>query len=210
VGDLLIAAGRRAAEGIDRLLHRPPGRSARALHALLYQVAAVRPRCADWPIVSLFALANWIFDFGCLAASAAALGLPGLSVSLLLLTYTTGMATSSLSLLPAGIGIVDGAMVLVLTAGGVPPAMALPIVLLYRLISVGVVVFAGWCIAAWRPFVGHIPDLRSSGTHLGSRSRVAPGCKSSRTPSVERLTACPNAHGQHMRDKALGQRVAGG
>jgi putative heme transporter len=74
-----------------------------------------------------------------------------LSLSFVLLTYTAGMATSSLSPLPAGIGLVDGAMVLALTAGGVPAATALPVVLLYRLISVGAVVVAGWCIAALRP-----------------------------------------------------------
>jgi hypothetical protein len=145
---LLVAAGRRAAGGTDRLLRRPQGHSERAVQDLVAQVATVRPRAADWLAASLFAMANWAFDAGCLAASAAALGARGVSVPLLLLTYTAGMAASGLSLLPAGIGLVDGAMVLVLTAGGVPAATALPVVLLYRLISLGGVAVVGWVVAA--------------------------------------------------------------
>jgi uncharacterized membrane protein YbhN (UPF0104 family) len=144
----VVAAGRRGAGWVDLVLRRPPGSSGRAVEDLVDQVAAVRPRSTDWLAAALLGVANWAFDAGCLDAGACALGLPGLSVSLLLLTYTAGMATSSLSLLPAGIGIVDGAMVLVLTAGGIPAATALPVVLLYRLISVGGVVAAGWGVVA--------------------------------------------------------------
>jgi hypothetical protein len=62
------------------------------------------------------------------------------------------MAAAGLSVVPAGIGLVDGAMVLVLTAAGLPGATALPVVLLYRLISLVGVVAAGWVIAAAQTF----------------------------------------------------------
>jgi uncharacterized membrane protein YbhN (UPF0104 family) len=39
-------------------------------------------------------------------------------------------------------------MVLAMVAGGVPAAAALPAVLLYRLISLGAVVAAGWLVVA--------------------------------------------------------------
>ena len=39
-------------------------------------------------------------------------------------------------------------MVLTLVAGGIPAAAALPVVLLYRLISLGGVVATGWLVAA--------------------------------------------------------------
>ncbi len=156
--DILVTAGQHIAGWADRLLRRPAGRSRQAVDDLVAQVATVRPRPADWLAAAAFALANWAFDAGCLAASAAALGVQGLSVSHLLLTYTAGMAAASLSLLPAGIGLVDGAMVLVLTAGGVPAATALPVVLLYRLISVGGTAAMGWFVALTRSYVSPPPD----------------------------------------------------
>jgi uncharacterized protein (TIRG00374 family) len=136
---------------------------------LAASVSAIRPAPRDWVVAGLCALANWAADAGCLAAAAAALGVGGLPVPVLLLAYTAGMAASSLSLLPAGIGVVDGAMVLVLTAGGLPAATALPVVLLYRLISLGGVVAAGWATAA-------VQAVRSAGVAAaGTRARATAG-----------------------------------
>jgi len=81
----------------------------------------------------------------------------GLSLSLLLLAYAAGMAASSLSLLPGGLGVVDAALVLTLVAGGIPAASALPAVLLYRLISLGGVVTVGWMVAAVQGVRGSAP-----------------------------------------------------
>lgn len=72
----------------------------------------------------------------------------GLTLPLLLVAYTAGMASSGLSLVPGGIGVVEAALVLALVAGGVPAAAALPAVLLYRLISLVGVVGAGWMVFA--------------------------------------------------------------
>ncbi len=72
----------------------------------------------------------------------------GLTLPLLLVAYTAGMASSGLSLVPGGIGVVEVALVLALVAGGVPAAAALPAVLLYRLISLVGVVGAGWMVFA--------------------------------------------------------------
>ncbi|MBV8996563.1 MAG: UPF0104 family protein, partial [Pseudonocardiales bacterium] len=93
------------------------------------------------------------FDAGCLAACAAALSVHGLTLPLLLVAYTAGMATSGLSLIPGGIGVVEPALILALVAGGVPAAAAMPAVVLYRLISLVGVVAAGWIVFAvqqWR------------------------------------------------------------
>jgi hypothetical protein len=58
------------------------------------------------------------------------------------------MVTSGLSLLPGGLGVVDAALVLTLVAGGIPASSALPVVVLYRLISLVGVVAAGWLVCA--------------------------------------------------------------
>jgi uncharacterized membrane protein YbhN (UPF0104 family) len=165
----LAAAAVRGAGWADRLLRRPPGRSERVARGLAASVTAIRPSPRDWAVAGLCALANWACDAGVLAAAAAALGVRGLPVPVLLLAYVAGMAASSLSLLPAGIGVVDGAMVLVLTAGGLPAATALPVVLLYRLISLGGVVAAGWATAA-------VQAVRSAGVAAaGTRARATAG-----------------------------------
>jgi len=99
-------------------------------------------------------------------------------VSLLLLTYTAGMATSSLSLLPAGIGLIDGATVLAFAAGLIPVATALPVVLLYRLIRVGAEVAAGWCIAALlRRRRAVTPRRRCTEARTGRATGPGHGCR---------------------------------
>ena len=59
-------------------------------------------------------------------------GLPAL-----LITYTAGMAATSLPPLPGGLGVVDAALLLGLTAAGAPWKAALAAVVVYRLLSVG-------------------------------------------------------------------------
>lgn len=164
--DLLVRAGRGLLGALNRLLRRPPEHGGAALEGLIGRLRAVRPSASDWTLAVLFAIGNWVFDVACLAASAAALGVHGLTLSLLLLAYTAGMASSGLSPLPGGIGVVDTAMVVVLVAGGIPAATALPAVLLYRLISVAGVVAAGWLVAGVQAFPrerGSMTALRDDG-----------------------------------------------
>lgn len=142
--ELVRAACAHVLTRVNRLRRREPAAGAAALDDLVGQLQAVRPRPADWFAAGGCAVANWAFDLGCLAACAAALQVHGLGLPLLLVAYTAGMATSGLSPLPGGIGVVDATLVLALTAGGVPVAAALPVVVLYRLISVVGVVAAGW------------------------------------------------------------------
>ena len=116
------------------------------LDELVAQLRSVRPGGRDWTATTGFAVLNWAFDVACLAACAAALGVHGLTVPLLLVAYTAGMASSGLSPMPGGIGVVEATLVLGLVAGGVPAAAAWPAVLLYRLISLVGVVGAGWIV----------------------------------------------------------------
>lgn len=146
--DAVLTVGRWVLGRVNAVRRRPRTAGVAALEELLAQLKAVRPRGVDWTVAAAFALGNWGFDVGCLAACGLALGVSGMSLALLLLAYTAGMAAAGFSLLPGGIGVVDAAMVLTLVAGGIPAAAALPVVLLYRLISLGGVVATGWLVAA--------------------------------------------------------------
>jgi uncharacterized membrane protein YbhN (UPF0104 family) len=146
--DLALVAGRRLLAWRNTLLRRPPTQGNDVLERLVGQLRLVRPGARDWTAAAAYGVGNWMFDVACLAASAAALGTRGITLPLLLIAYTAGMAVSGISLLPGGIGVVDTTMVLAMVAGGVPAAAALPAVLLYRLISLGAVVAAGWLVVA--------------------------------------------------------------
>lgn len=142
-----LAIGRWMVARVNAVRRRPATDGLEVVEEMVVQLRTVRPTGRDWLASAAYATANWALDAACLAAGAAALGVSGLSLSLLLLTYTAGMAASSLSLLPGGLGVVDAALVLTMVAGGIPAAAAIPVVLVYRLISLGGVVAAGWVVA---------------------------------------------------------------
>jgi uncharacterized membrane protein YbhN (UPF0104 family) len=142
------AAGKRVLRLVNAVRRRPPGTGADVFDRLLAELRLVRPGGSDWLATTGYALLNWMFDAACFAACAAALDLHGLTLPLLLVAYTAGMATSELSPLPAGLGVVDAALVLSLVAGGIPAAAALPAVVLYRLVSLVGMVTVGWLVCA--------------------------------------------------------------
>jgi putative heme transporter len=133
---------------VDRLRGRSPGAGGDRLAETVAQLRAVRPTARDWVAAAAYALLNWVLDLVCLAACTHALGIAGLTPTVLLAAYVAGMAASSLSLLPGGLGVVDAALVLGLVAGGAAAAPALSVVVLYRLISLVGVVVAGWVVHA--------------------------------------------------------------
>jgi putative heme transporter len=166
--DLPLVAGRRLLRWANRVLRRPAERGVDALERGVRQLRSVRPHPRDWAAAVAYGTGNWVFDGVCLAAAAVAVGAHGLTLPLLLITYTTGMAAAGISLLPGGLGVVDAAMVLALVAGHIPVATALPAVLLYRLISLVAVVATGWIVAAVqarrsRTAVFPLPPARDSG-----------------------------------------------
>ncbi|MBV8993847.1 MAG: flippase-like domain-containing protein, partial [Pseudonocardiales bacterium] len=151
--DRVVAASRWVLSWVNRVRHRHGAAGADMLAEVVAQLRSVRPSGRDWTVATGVSLLNWAFDAGCLAACAAALSVHGLTLPLLLVAYTAGMASSGLSLIPGGIGVVEPALILALVAGGVPAAAALPAVVLYRLISLVGVVAAGWIVFAvqqWR------------------------------------------------------------
>jgi len=144
----VAAVGRWVLRLVNAVRRRPPGTGADAIDSLVAELRLVRPGGRDWVFATGYALLNWAFDAACLAACAAALDLRGLTLPLLLVAYTAGMATAGISPLPGGLGVVDAALVLTLVAGGIPAAAALPVVVLYRLVSLVGMVAVGWLVCA--------------------------------------------------------------
>jgi uncharacterized protein (TIRG00374 family) len=54
------------------------------------------------------------------------------------------MAAGTITLIPGGLGIIDSALILGLVAGGVDTPTAIATVVLYRIISFGFIISAGW------------------------------------------------------------------
>jgi putative heme transporter len=166
VGVVLIARRPGVLVGVGtwglRLVNRVRGRDRDAgVDELAEQIAALQLidlRGSGRAVVSTAALANWIFDIACLAACCAAVGAEGMTLALVLVAYAAATAASSAAFLPGGLGLVDGALLAALVAGGVPSHPALAAVLLYRLISFVVVAAVGW--VAW--FVIHARETPSA------------------------------------------------
>lgn len=144
----LIHAAERGLTYVNRLMKRDPGSGQVGMRQFLADLTQIRPRYRDWLAGLNFAVGNWVADLVCLVASCRALGVHGVTIQLAFLAYLAGMSISSLSLVPGGVGIVDGAMILVLTHAGVHVAAATAAVLLYRLISFVLVVIVGWTLWA--------------------------------------------------------------
>jgi hypothetical protein len=106
---------------------------------------SLRPTGAEWNAIGALALGNWLTDIGVLAMSILALGGPVPWRSLLLI-YTLAILIGSLGLTPGGLGLVEGTLCVGLVSAGLPAAVALSAVILYRLVSFWLVMLAGWAI----------------------------------------------------------------
>jgi putative heme transporter len=155
--DRLRMAARRALQWINRLRRRPAETGYTVLATLIDDLQAIRPSRRAWLAVWVLSMLNWVFDAACLGACLAALGVH-VGFAALLLTYTVGMAASSLTAVPGGLGVVEAALTLGLSTAGVPVTAALGAVLVYRILSLGGVVVIGWTVLAvqrLRPGIAH-------------------------------------------------------
>jgi uncharacterized protein (TIRG00374 family) len=90
----------------------------------------------------LLALANWVLDTACLALALRAVGAP-IPWQGLVLAWAAGALVSSARLTPGGIGVVETALASALVASGLPVSQAVPAVLVYRLVSLWLLVAIG-------------------------------------------------------------------
>jgi uncharacterized protein (TIRG00374 family) len=144
---VLVGAAGYLVTALNRLRRRPASGVPSAVRSWFDAMTAVKPVRRDWLAGLLFACLNWAADLTCLIAACRAVGADHATITLGVLAYIAGMSVSSISLVPGGLGIIDSAMILTLTRGGMHPAAAIAAVLLYRIVSYAFIVLVGW--AAW-------------------------------------------------------------
>ncbi|GLZ46300.1 hypothetical protein Acsp06_24850 [Actinomycetospora sp. NBRC 106375] len=155
---LLVTGGTWGLRLVNRVRSRPRDTGVAELSEQIAALQLIELRGRGRAVVGSAALANWVLDIGCLAACCAAVGAEGMTLALVLVAYAAATAASSAAFLPGGLGLVDGALLAALVAGGVPSHPALAAVLLYRLVSFVGVAAAGW--VAW--FVIHARETPSA------------------------------------------------
>jgi len=145
--DRLEAAARLAVAGVNRLLRRSREHGLGQVRDFVTQLRAARLTPAHGAAALGHAVLNWLFDAGALWMCLRAISDQPPSATQVLLAFCAGMAAGSITIVPGGLGIIDNALIVALAATGVPVAAAIAAVVLYRLLTLGFVVGAGWL--AW-------------------------------------------------------------
>lgn len=111
------------------------------------QFTAITPRMRDWATAFWCSALNWLADLVCFIFCCYAVGVDHLDLNLVVLAYGAGLATTSISLLPAGLGSVDASLLVGLTRAGVATPLALAAIITYRLVAYVLFALFGW--VAW-------------------------------------------------------------
>jgi putative heme transporter len=114
----------------------------RRVDELLASLGSFRLSPVSAGSAGLLALANWLLDVVTLALALTAVGAP-VPWQGLLLVWAAGALASSARLTPGGIGVVETALASALVAAGLPASQAVPAVLVYRLVSLWLLVGIG-------------------------------------------------------------------
>jgi uncharacterized protein (TIRG00374 family) len=145
-GDFL-RVGTYAVRQVNRVMRREPDAGVEALQRFAHDVTAIKPRSRDWIAGLSYAVLNWLADLACLFACCRAVDADRTTLLIVSVAYLAGMSAASFTVVPGGFGIVDAAMILALTGGGVGTVAATASVVLYRLVSFALVAALGWI--AW-------------------------------------------------------------
>ena len=92
-----------------------------------------------------WALVNWMGDVACLVCAIKAVGEP-VPWTAILIIWTAGIGAASFSPVPAGLGIVDIVLIAALATAGLHGKYAVAAALVYRSISLKVLITVGWLI----------------------------------------------------------------
>ncbi|WIM93132.1 YbhN family protein [Actinoplanes oblitus] len=132
---------------LNRLRRRDAAAGLGRITGFLRQLGAARLTPGNAAAAGTYAVLNWLLDAVCLWLCWQAVGGGGISGTRLLLAFCAGYAAGTITIVPGGLGIIDSALILGLLAGGAGTSTAIATVVLYRIISFGFIVGAGW--VAW-------------------------------------------------------------
>lgn len=129
---------------VNRLRHRPPEQGLDRIRGFIEQLGAARLTAGRGAAAAIFGVLNWAFDAVCLWMCLRAVTDEPVNGIQVLLAFCAGMAAGTVTIVPGGLGIIDSALILGLVAGGVDTPTAIAAVVLYRIISFGFIIGAGW------------------------------------------------------------------
>jgi uncharacterized membrane protein YbhN (UPF0104 family) len=129
---------------LNRLRRRSPDEGLDRIRAFIAQLGAVRLTLGHGAAAAGLAVLNWAFDAFALWMCLRAVSDGPVGAGPMLLAFSAAMAAGTLTIVPGGLGVVDSALILGLVTGGVSTATAIAAVVLYRIITLGFVIGAGW------------------------------------------------------------------
>jgi uncharacterized protein (TIRG00374 family) len=139
---LLERLGTRLVETVQKVSGHPHGDPEEIVQEQLEEVTALEPDRPTLWIAALLAALNWLADAACLAFAILAVG-GDVPWEGLLLAWAAGTAVASLGLTPGGLGVVEAALSSALIATGLVGSTAIASVLVYRIVSLWLVLAAG-------------------------------------------------------------------
>ncbi len=157
----LVAGGFRLSR---RLTGHPRGDVGRRIDMITTRLTAVHLGWRRAGGAGGWALANWVFDCGCLVCAFVAVGAP-VPWRALLLAYGAGQLAANLPITPGGLGVVEGSLIIGLVAFGGSETSTVAAVLLYRIFEFWLPLPIGW--AAWGGLAWTRRQARGVGRHRG-------------------------------------------
>ena len=139
---LLEKLGTRLVAGVQKVSGKPEGDPEEIVQEQLEEVTALEPDRPTLWIAALLAALNWLADAACLAFAILAVG-GDVPWEGLLLAWAAGTAVASLGLTPGGLGVVEATLSSALIATGLVGSTAIASVLIYRIVSLWLVLAAG-------------------------------------------------------------------
>nr|WP_091558975.1 YbhN family protein [Micromonospora pattaloongensis] len=142
--EALEPATRAALARVNKLRHRPATYGLDRIRDFIDQLRAARLTPRHAAASAVFAVLNWLLDAVCLWMCFHAVSNDPIDTTQVLLAFSAGMAAGTITVIPGGLGIIDSALILGLVTGGVDTPTAIATVVLYRIISFGFIIGAGW------------------------------------------------------------------
>jgi len=131
---------------MNKVFKRPVDSGSDKFVRVFGQLKSVKVRKRSLISAFCWSLFNWVCDIGCLLCACYATGFD-ISIAAVAVTYSASkVAGTATPWIPGGIGVVDVVLIAMLVSNGMPSAEAGLAVLVYRIVSLVLVVVAGWII----------------------------------------------------------------
>jgi uncharacterized protein (TIRG00374 family) len=145
---LVERLGTRLLAGVQKVSGHPAGDPEEIVEEQLEEVTSLHPSTPTLAVTACLAVLNWLADAACLALAILAVGgdVPWRG---LLLAWAAGTAVASLGLTPGGIGVVEATLSSTLVAAGLVGSTAIAAVLVYRIVSLWLVLAVGGVTLLW-------------------------------------------------------------